>query len=429
MFAERAAQLLFQSRGSRDYSVSCIAAPYEQFILAPTGVVMNEARKPKVAPISIDRARESLAAGNGEIYRLLINSVRDYAIFVLDPEGRVLTWNPGAQAMKGYKPEEIIGQHFSKFYPEDAVQSGWPTRELQLAEKEGRFSDEGWRVRKDGTSFWASVVITALKTEDDTLTGFAKVTNDLTERRQTEERVQQLNSELRQRISQLDESRRVVELRTIELQKLSSQLLQVQDEERRRIARELHDDLGQQMSAIKMLLASNVQNDEVSKMVDSAADSVRNLSYLLHPPLLDETGLRAALHWYVDGMVKRSGIQIALSVSPHTFPRLSRDIEMTIFRVVQESLTNVYRHAATDSARVEIEKQADWIIARVRDYGRGLPREFAGPGSSGRLGVGISGMRERVRQLGGELSVSRAEPGTVLEAKIPLFSTNFFPDL
>jgi PAS domain S-box-containing protein len=385
---------------------------------------VNEARKPMVAPIAMDHAGENPATNQAGIYRLLIESVRDYAIFVLDPEGRVLTWNPGAQAMKGYMRDEIVGQHFSKFYREEAVQSGWPARELQLAEKEGRFTDEGWRVRKDGTSFWASVVITALRDEDGKLAGFAKVTNDLTERRQAEEKVQQLNSELRQHISQLDQSRRVVELRTFELQKLSAQLLQVQDEERRRIARELHDDLGQQLSAIRMLMPADAKNDEVGKMVESAIASVRNLSYLLHPPLLEETGLRAALHWYVDGMVKRSGIQISLRVAPHSFPRLARDIEMTVFRVVQESLTNVYRHAAADSARVEIEKQGDWVIVRVRDYGKGLPREFAGLNNSGRLGVGISGMRERVRQFGGELNVTRAEPGTMLEARIPLFSAN-----
>jgi PAS domain S-box-containing protein len=385
---------------------------------------MNEARKPNVAPISIDRARENFVPDRAEILKLLIDSVRDYAIFVLDPEGRVLTWNPGAQALKGYTREEIIGQHFSKFYPDEAVQSGWPTRELQLAEKEGRFSDEGWRLRKDGTTFWASVVITALRSEDGKLAGFAKVTNDLTDRKMAEEKVQQLNSELRQRVSQLDESRRVVELRTIELQKLSSQLLQVQDLERRRIARELHDDLGQQLSAIKMLLASDAKNDDARKMVDAASASVRNLSYLLHPPLLDEAGLRAALHWYVDGMIKRSGIQIALSLAPNAFPRLSGDIETTVFRVIQESLTNVYRHAATESVRVEIEKQADWVVIRVRDYGKGLPREFVGPNASSRFGVGISGMRERIRQLGGELSVNRAEPGTAVEAKIPLFMAN-----
>jgi PAS domain S-box-containing protein len=156
------------------------------------------------------------------LFRLLIQSVRDYAIFVLDPSGHVLTWNPGAQALKGYTKEEIVGKHFSQFYPAVAVESRWPERELALAEKEGRFADEGWRVRKDGTTFWASVIITALRSPNGELSGFAKVTQDLTERRQAEERIQNLNRELRQRVAELDESKRIVELRTIELQKLSA---------------------------------------------------------------------------------------------------------------------------------------------------------------------------------------------------------------
>jgi PAS domain S-box-containing protein len=356
-----------------------------------------------------------------DLFRLLVESIRDYAIFVLDPEGRVVTWNPGAEAMKGYTREEIVGQHFSKFYLPEAVASGWPQRELALAEKEGRFADEGWRVRKDGTSFWASVIITALRSADGKHTGFAKVTQDMTERRRTEEHVQALNRELRQRLSQLEESRRVIELRTFELQKLSGQLLHIQDDERRRIARELHDDLGQQLSGLKMLLHNPKDKDEALQTADKALASVRNLSYLLHPPLLDETGLRSALYWYAEGLTKRSGIQISLSVKPQMFPRLSKEIEMTIFRIVQEALTNVYRHAESDSARVEIDKQADWVSVRVRDHGKGLPKEADGKILFPNMGVGVTGMRERVRQIGGELTLSRAEPGTLLEARIPLY--------
>jgi PAS domain S-box-containing protein len=372
-------------------------------------------------PISIDHDRKS-GSESSDLFRLLVEGVRDYAIFVLDPEGHVLTWNPGAQALKGYRRDEIIGKHFSIFYQSEAAQSGWPDRELSLAEKEGRFSDEGWRVRKDGTSFWASVTITALRTPDGTLTGFAKITHDMTQRRQADERVQDLNRELRERVMQLDEARRLIELRTLELQKLSAKLLQIQDEERRRIARELHDDLGQQLVALKMELAKVSGSEMAAHLADTASTSVRNLSYLLHPPLLDETGLRSALHWYVDGLVKRSNIQIALTITPHNFPRLSRDIETTIFRVVQESLTNIYRHANSESARVEIDKQPESVIVRIRDYGKGVAQEVGGKTITSNLGVGISGMRERVRRFGGELTVTRAEPGTLVTAKIALFS-------
>ena len=380
---------------------------------------MAEASRP--LPVPIDRARAGDPARPAELFRLLVEGIRDYAIFVLDPEGNILTWNPGAQAMKGYTRAEIVGKHFSKFYPSEAVQSGWPQRELALAMKEGRFADEGWRVRKDGSTFWASVVITALFADDGTVSGFAKVTQDLTARRAAEERVQTLNRELRERVSQLDETRRLIELRTVELQNLSTRLLQIQDEERRRIARELHDDLGQQLTLIKMELANISGVEEVSRLTDTAAATVRNLSYLLHPPLLDETGLRAALHWYVEGMTKRSNIEISLTFTPQIFPRLSTDIETTIFRVIQESLTNVYRHANSESARVEIEKQSELVSVRIRDYGKGLPQELTGKRISSSLGVGVTGMRERVRQFGGELTMSRAEPGTLVEARIPLF--------
>jgi PAS domain S-box-containing protein len=362
------------------------------------------------------------------MFRLLVESVRDYAIFILDPDGHVLTWNDGAQAIKGYNRDEIVGQHFSKFYPSEAVKSGWPTRELAVAQKEGRFADEGWRIRKDGSTFWASVIITPLRDANGELAGFAKVTQDLTERQKWEERIQELNKELRRRVAQLDESQRVVELRTIELQKLSAQLLHIQDEERRRLARELHDELGQQLTLMKIAAAKD-KNPQTTELADMAIATVRNLSYLLHPPLLDETGLRAALHWFVEGLTKRSKIEISIVMRPIVFPRLSKDLETAIFRIVQESLTNVYRHAQSDSARVEIDKQTEYVTVRIRDYGVGVRPEIADRHSAPSHGVGINGMRERIRQFGGELTVSRAEPGTLVEAKIPQFGSGSDLDL
>src|SRR5436190_86949 len=152
-----------------------------------------------------------------ERFRLLVEGVKDYAIFMLDPQGRVTTWNAGAESIKGYTAQEIIGQHFSRFYPPEQVERGWPDEELRRATAEGRFEDEGWRVRKDGTTFWANVVITALRDDSGSLRGFVKVTRDLTERRQAEEQARLLiHEETRQPfenpVRKVFRERRVVEL-------------------------------------------------------------------------------------------------------------------------------------------------------------------------------------------------------------------------
>src|SRR5262245_46202857 len=142
-------------------------------------------------------ARNEDPGQSDERFRLLVESVRDYAIFMLDPRGNVLTWNAGAERIKGYKADEIIGQQFSRFYPADRLASGFPQHELRVAAAEGRFEDEGWRVRKDGSLFWANVVITALRGRNRELLGFAKVTRDLTQRREHEESLRQSEERFR----------------------------------------------------------------------------------------------------------------------------------------------------------------------------------------------------------------------------------------
>ena len=373
------------------------------------------------------KAEVDLGASD-DIFRLLVDSVKDYAIFLLDPEGKVATWNQGAERIKGYKASEIIGQHFSKFYPQEARETRWPDRELEIAGKEGRFSDEGLRVRKDGSTFWAHVVITALRDETGELRGFSKVTRDLTERRALEEHSRQLNRELRSRVAELLESQRQVELRTLELQKLSGELMRVQDEERRRMARALHDDLGQELTALKLEL--DMQDDAgpakgelllARELTASALGKVRNLSYLLHPPLLDESGLLPALHWYVEGLQNRGQVRIAFDYKPVIFPRLPRDIEIAVFRIIQESLTNIYRHSESQDARIELAQELDNVVVRVRDFGKGIPENKIG--LSMPTGVGISGMKERVKQLNGELRIAKAEPGTLVIATIPILES------
>ena len=222
-------------------------------------------------------------------------------------------------------------------------------------------------------------------------------------------------------MAQLAESRSQLELRTLELQRLSGQLLRIQDDERRRIARDLHDDLGQQLVVLKMLLDNKFKNKEIDsqplEMASAALLKIRNLSYLLHPPLLDESGLLPAIHWFLEGFKKRSDLQILFDYKPLNFPRLSKDIETSIFRIIQESLTNVYRHSGSKECRIEIHQLGASVIVRVRDFGKGIPPETAG---TIHTGVGIGGMRERLKQFGGDLRIRKTEPGTLVEAVVPL---------
>jgi len=139
----------------------------------------------------------ALPSDDPRIYETLVAGIRDYAIFILDPEGVIRTWNLGARLIKGYAAEEVIGRHFSIFYPRDALDRQWPERELRMAAADGRFEDEGWRVRKDGSRFWANVVITALRREDGRMIGYSKVTRDLTIRRGNEEKLRQSEERFR----------------------------------------------------------------------------------------------------------------------------------------------------------------------------------------------------------------------------------------
>ena len=224
--------------------------------------------------------------------------------------------------------------------------------------------------------------------------------------------------------------RRARQLETLntELRRLSSRLMTAQDEERRRFARDLHDDIGQELAAAKMMLDGLLQVpvvrddgravSEASDIIDRAIQQVRSMSYLLHPPLLDEGGLFSALRWLLEGMSERSGIKTSLDVQPTEFPRLAPLLERTIFRIVQEALTNVLRHSRAQKAAVTLAQKEKSLLLLVQDDGKGVAEQTLQlqPGS---IGIGLGGMRERVREFGGELRILNANPGTIVEISIP----------
>jgi PAS domain S-box-containing protein len=352
-------------------------------------------------------------------FRLFVEAVQEYAIFTLDAEGRVRSWNTGAQRIKGYKASEILGAHFSCFYPEEDLQAGKPQRELEIAARDGRVEDEGWRLRKDGSRFWANVVITALKDDTGNVLGFTKVTRDVTERMQAQRALQ----ESEQRLQDSERS----------LRRLSHRLLRTQDEERRRIGRDLHDSVGQYLSGLKIkvdsLVSAAARNHtgdaeelkECAQLIADCLAEVRTISYLLYPPMLEEMGLKSAIGWYLEGFTKRSGIKTSLEILPD-FRRLPAEVELALFRVLQESLTNIHRHSGSGTANIRLQVNGS-VILEVSDQGKGTQlRDFEGSDRdwTGALGVGVRGMRERMRQVGGTLELSSTAEGTTVKATIPI---------
>jgi signal transduction histidine kinase len=250
-------------------------------------------------------------------------------------------------------------------------------------------------------------------------------------RRRDNERLRNAQGELEDRVAE-----RTAELDTANqtLRRLSARLLQLQDEERRRIARELHDSVGQMLAALSMNLAGvRADIDLLTKTTAVLTDSedlvremskeVRTISHLLHPPLLDEAGLASALRWYVDGFAQRSKIEVDLDC-PNDFGRLPRIVETAAFRLVQECLTNIHRHSGSPTAKIRLRHSDHQVTVEIEDKGKGIPADkLEEMASIGIPGVGITGMRERVRQLGGTLDIGSGGSGTTVRAHLPVSET------
>jgi PAS domain S-box-containing protein len=230
-------------------------------------------------------------------------------------------------------------------------------------------------------------------------------------------------------ISELKRTEAALQARTAALHELSSRLLRAQDEERRRIARELHDSLGQYLAAVKINLdlldgetaTSNPFFSESKELVDRCIAEVRTISHLLHPPLLDEMGFLSAAQWYVEGFAKRSGINVTVDIPPD-LQRLPDPVELALFRVLQETLTNVHRHSRSPAAEILLAVNNGEVFLEVRDHGSGVPPavlerfQLVGAGA----GVGLAGMRERVHELGGRLDIRSDQHGTLVSVTIPI---------
>ncbi len=278
-------------------------------------------------------------------------------------------------------------------------------------------------------------------------TAVVALTAETNERKRAEAKLQSAHDELERRVAErtaalsnalaeLESEMRGRKETEEQLRSLSLRLMTFQDEERRRIARDLHDTTGQTLAALKMTLslleheAANMP--ELSKLIadlnalaSEAVQEIRTTSYLLHPPLLDEIGITSAARWFVEGFAKRSGIQVVCDI-PEKMERPQRNCELVLFRVLQESLTNVHRYSGASAAEVKLRLENDQLKLEVKDNGRGITDERLQEvrRSGGGAGVGIAGMRERVRELGGQLGIQSGKTGTTVSVTLPLSNTS-----
>ena len=381
-----------------------------------------------------------------EQLRLLIEVVREYAIFQLDPQGRIMSWNTGAERLKGYSAGEVLGKSFKLFYDASAIQDGKPEANLARAARDGECEDEGWRLRKDGSRFWASVVLTALRDNNGALRGFIKITRDMTERVASESSLREAKKQLELRASQraevlgrvnlelrneINERQRIEEqLRQslARLRALAARLQMVREEERTRVAREMHDELGQACTAIKMDLASigrkiterqvqlRTKVESAMQLVDRMIFSVRRIASELRPRTLDDLGLTSALEWQAQEFQRRTGIRCSLEL-PSEQLALDTEQSTAIFRIFQESLTNVARHAQATEVMARLDMDKERLVFEVRDNGKGFDSKQANI----RKSLGVVGMQERALVLDGELDINGVPgSGTTVTLRIPL---------
>ena len=473
---------------------------------------------------------EASARENEEKFRLLVTGIQDYAIIRLDLEGRITTWNRGAEGLFGYTALDILGKPLTHLF--QACDKDTPLNHLRTALQDGHIQDECQQLRNDGSIFWATADLTLLRNDDGQPRGYAMITRDITERRKQREEIEQRDAQLNGFFSNAPVGLAIIgrDLRfhringpfsklnglppamnkglhvrdvtsslAVELEPLirqvvatgvpvlnheikgeapaspgvpgwwlksffpiiqedgavtqvgaivqdvtalkraeyavrwlSGRLLQMRDDERRRLARDLHDSLGQILSAIKMNLSYLARDTshmdergrnavtESRELIDSCIKEVRTLSHLLHPPMLDEVGLLPAIRWFVNGFSQRSGIDVKLDL-PATLQRFPIELEIAIFRVVQETLTNVHRHSGSPTAIVTLDVEDSQVHLKVVDQGRGIPPQaLAVRQEDSSIGIGLLGMRERMRQLGGQLEIGSSVRGTAIHVTLPL---------
>lgn len=387
-----------------------------QALMSELAAILSSSQKPLSASFESipnpDRAAVNSSLPQPDLmYRTLVEQIPALVIVVYLDEGKSHAYvSPQIEAALGFSQEEWLNDPIIWYQQIHAEDKGRWSLEVAEMLVTGKSLKSAYRVlSRQGRVAWFRCEAKMVRHPDGNPWFILGVGFDITELKEAEQALRE---------------------QTRSLRSLSTKLLELQDQERRRIARELHDGIGQYLVALKLnleLLESSDRNDqkelwrEAERLLEQCLSDIRNLSYLLHPPLLDDAGLLPAIKAYIEGFSARSGIAADLEV-PSVFPNAPKGVEIALFRVLQESLTNVVRHSG--AKRVEVVLQADDRTAslRVADFGRGIPANILGKfeADSSRSGVGLAGMRERVSELGGRFDIKSDERGTEVAIVLPL---------
>ena len=350
-----------------------------------------------------------------DIYRVLVEQIPAVVFVAYIEKGISEAYvSPQIESSLGFSQEEWLQdpiRWYQRIHPEDRQR--WSLDAAQMLLTSEPLKSAYRVIARDGRVVWFQCEVKMVRRPDGRPWFLHGVGFDITDLKETEQSLEE---------------------RTAELGHLSSRLLRTRDEEHRRIARELHDSLGQYLAALKMNLArlgdsrnpkGEALHRETEEIVDRCIAETRTLSYLLHPPLLDEIGFVAAATWYVEGFAKRSGIKVALELAPK-LKRLPEPVELAMFRILQEALTNIHRHSGSTAAEIVVGVDEGVVFLEVTDHGRGmsmeLVRKFKRVG--GDVGVGLSGIRERVKELGGRVEIKSGPQGTMLRVDVPIVVEN-----
>jgi PAS domain S-box-containing protein len=352
-------------------------------------------------------------------------------------DGTIMDANQLCLRACGYRAEEVLGHPF--------WDTGWWRKSPEVQAKiraataqaaQGTPFEEVLTYHwADGTERLVNFAIHPIRDHEGQILFLHPTGVDITDLKRAEENyrtlAETLDAEVRARTRELEIRNQEVVQQSETLRDLSRRLLQVQDEERRRIARELHDSAGQILAALGMNLARVTEQarqdgfrlakeaEDSHQLVQQLTQEIRTMSYLLHPPLLDETGLSEAVHWYIQGLTERNGLDIKLDVTKD-FGRLSREMELVMFRLVQECLTNIHRHSGSKRAKIRLAREGENALLEVRDEGKGIAPERLAEIQAKGSGVGITGMRERVHQFGGHMNIDSNDRGTTISFTLPL---------